>query len=139
MRALQEFGQGLASTEYGNAFNRAQAERTNIYNTLANIAGMGQGAVNTGVSTNMANAQNLGQLAIGAAQSQAAGQIGASNAWSNVFGNVGNMAFMQNYLKQQPSTVAAAGGYQIMPPTMPSGGYQNLESMGGLGGGIKGI
>jgi hypothetical protein len=50
LRGLEDYGQNLASTEYGNAFNRFQNERTNIYNTLANIAGMGQGAVNTGVT-----------------------------------------------------------------------------------------
>ena len=49
LRGLEEFGQNLASTEYGNAFNRFQGERGQIYNTLANIAGMGMGAVNTGV------------------------------------------------------------------------------------------
>ena len=82
LRGLTEFGQGLASTEYGNAFNRAQTERANIYNTLANIAGMGQGAVNTGVGAGQTTAQSLGQLAVGGAQAQAAGTVGAANAYS---------------------------------------------------------
>jgi hypothetical protein len=34
LRGLEDYGQNLASTEYGNAFNRFQNERTNIYNTL---------------------------------------------------------------------------------------------------------
>ena len=105
MRALQEFGQGLASTEYGNAFNRAQSERSNIYNTLANIAGMGQGAVNTGVAASQATAQNLGQLAVGGAQAQAAGTIGQANAITGPLTNIGNMAFLSQYLKPAASTL----------------------------------
>lgn len=90
LRALQDYSQGLASTEYSNAFNRFQTERGNIYNTLANIAGMGQGAVNTGVAAGQATAQNLGQLAVGAGQAQAAGTIGSANAIAGGLGGVGN-------------------------------------------------
>jgi len=93
MRALQEFGQGLASTEYGNAFARAQGERQNIYNTLANIAGMGQGAVNTGVQAQQALGQNLAGLTTGAAAAQAAGQVGAANAYSQAL--QGPMNYLQ--------------------------------------------
>jgi hypothetical protein len=94
LRALQDYSQGLASTEYSNAFNRFQTERGNIYNTLANIAGMGQNAVNTGVQAGQATAQNLGQLAVGAGQAQAAGTIGAANAIAGGIGGVGNAAQM---------------------------------------------
>ncbi len=92
LRALQDYSQGLASTEYSNAFNRFQTERGNIYNTLANIAGMGQGAVNTGVQAGQATAQNLGQLAVGGGQAQAAGTIGAANAIAGGIGGIGNAA-----------------------------------------------
>jgi hypothetical protein len=92
LRALQDYSQGLASTEYSNAFNRFQTERGNIYNTLANIAGMGQGAVNTGVQAGQATAQNLGQLAVGGGQAQAAGTIGAANALAGGIGGIGNAA-----------------------------------------------
>jgi hypothetical protein len=92
LRALQDYSQGLASTEYSNAFNRFQTERGNIYNTLANIAGMGQGAVNTGVQAGQATAQNLGQLAVGGGQAQAAGTMGAANALAGGIGGIGNAA-----------------------------------------------
>jgi hypothetical protein len=90
LRALQDYSQGLASTEYGNAFNRFQTERGNIYNTLANIAGMGQNAVNTGVQASQATAGNLGQLAVGGGQAQAAGTIGAANAYGNALSGIAN-------------------------------------------------
>jgi hypothetical protein len=43
LRGLTDYGQGLASTEYGNSFNRFQTDRGNIYNTLGNIAGYRHG------------------------------------------------------------------------------------------------
>ncbi len=102
LRGLTDYGQNLASTEYSNAFNRFQTERGNIYNTLANIAGMGQGAVNTGVSAGQATAQNLGTLGIGGAQAQAAGTIGAANAYSNALGNVSDLATATALTKMRP-------------------------------------
>lgn len=108
LRGLTEFGQGLASTEYGNAFNRAQTERANIYNTLANIAGMGQGAVNTGVGAGQSTAQSLGQLAVGGAQAQAAGTVGAANAYSQA------LQGPSNYL--QLSALTGRNPFVTTPP-----------------------
>lgn len=123
LRSLQEFGQNLASTEYAPAFNRAQAERTGIYNILANIAGMGQGSVNTGVQSNLATAQNVGALTVGGAQAQAAGTVGAANALTGGLQNTGNMLFLSQLLKPTPSTVAPAN-YSLS-------GAPRLDSMGG--------
>ena len=110
LRGLEEFGQNLASTEYGNAFNRFQNERTNIYNTLANIAGMGQGAVNTGVQASQQAAGNLGQLAVGQGQTMAAGTIGATNALAGGLQGAGNMLYL-NQLMQRPPAVTPPPGY----------------------------
>ena len=127
LRGLQEFGQGLASTEYANAFNRAQTERSNIYNTLANIAGMGQGSVNTGVGIGQNTAQNLGTLAVGGAQAQAAGTIGASNAWSNALQGPSNYLQLATLMGKNPfgvgGTNTAGQGYMggISPPSGGSG------------------
>jgi hypothetical protein len=112
LRALEEFGQGLASTEYGNAFNRFQTERGNIYNTLANIAGMGQGAVNTGVGLGTTTAQNLGTLGVGGAQAQAAGTVGAANAWQNA------MQGPSNYL--QLSALMGKNPFAFTPAVTPA-------------------
>lgn len=57
-KALQDFGQQSASQEYGSAYDRFNINQGNIYNRLANIAGMGQTAVGTqaGIGGNYANA-----------------------------------------------------------------------------------
>jgi len=111
LRALQDYSQGLASTEYSNAFNRFQTERGNIYNTLANIAGMGQGAVNTGVQAGQATAQNLGQLAVGGGQAQAAGTMGQANAYADALGGISNAGQMYGLGKS---------GYFKPPTTTPA-------------------
>jgi len=108
LRALNEFGQNLASTEYGNAFNRFQTELGNIYNTLANIAGMGQGAVNTGVQAGQNFAQQQTGIITGQAAAQAAGTVGQANAYAGALGNIGNMTFLSSMMK--PQTMAAASG-----------------------------
>jgi hypothetical protein len=109
LRGLEEFGQGLASTEYGNAFNRFQTERGNIYNTLANIAGMGQGAVNTGVTAGQNLAAQTTGLMTGQAAAQAAGQVGSANAISDALMGGTNMYYLNQLMNRQP-TVQTPGG-----------------------------
>jgi hypothetical protein len=118
LRGLEEFGQNLASTEYGNAFNRFQNERTNIYNTLANIAGMGQQSVNTGVQAGQNFAGQQTGLLTGQAAAQAAGQVGAANAISGGIGNVGNMAFLSSLMRPQPVAAATTPGAAMSTPLM---------------------
>ena len=117
MRALTDYGQNLASTEYGNAFNRFQTERGNIYNTLANIAGMGQGAVNTGVNAGQNFAAGQTGLITGQAAANAAGAVGSANALAGGFGGATN-AYLLNQL-MRPQT----------PAVTPPGGYGNYSSM----------
>jgi hypothetical protein len=100
MRALTDYGQNLASTEYGNAFNRFQTERGNIYNTLANIAGMGQGAVNTGVNAGQNFAASQTGLITGQAAAQAAGTVGQANAIGGAATNLGNMAYLNSLIRK---------------------------------------
>jgi hypothetical protein len=114
LRALTDYGQNLASTEYGNAFNRFQTERNNIYNTLANIAGMGQGAVNTGVNAGQNFAAQQTGLLTGSAAAQAAGTVGAANAYGGALSNVGNMAFLSSLMRPQAVAQPTPPGNQPM-------------------------
>jgi hypothetical protein len=57
MKGLQDYTQGYAGNAYQNAFNNYNAQRTNIYNQNAGLAGIGQNAV-----TGSGNAQ-LGNYA----------------------------------------------------------------------------
>ncbi len=83
LRELQRYGQGLASSEFGNYANR-----------LASIAGLGQtaalgggqlGATAAGqVGSSLAD---IGQSVMSGGQAQAEGIVGAGNALQQGFGN----------------------------------------------------
>jgi len=82
MKGINRFGQDLASTEYQNAFNRYQAERTARLNPLQSMAGMGQ----TTAATLGNSASNLGsnlganQMQLGQGLAQSYGNMGQARA-----------------------------------------------------------
>jgi hypothetical protein len=118
LKALNDYNQGAASTEYGNAFNRFQTGRSNIYNTLAGIAGIGQTA--QGQTNQLAQnvAGNIGQATIGSANAQAAGSIGAANAYGGALQGAANQYAMSQYLRP-------AGGVSIN--SMPIQGTSPID------------
>ncbi len=86
MRGLTRYGQGLASEEFGNAFNRYQAERAARLNPLQSLAGMGQTtAVNVAGQAGQFG-QAMGANIIGAGNARASGYMGTANAISNALG-----------------------------------------------------
>jgi hypothetical protein len=95
-RASQKF-----ATDYtlGTAMPQVIAQRQNIYNTLAGIAGIGQTGQTQVNQAGTTAAGNIGQAAIGGATAIGAGQIGAANAYANAYGNAGNSAMMYALLK----------------------------------------
>jgi hypothetical protein len=95
-RAAQKFA---IDYTLGTAMPQVIAQRQNIYNTLAGIAGIGQTA--QGQTTQLAQnvAGNIGQAAIGGATALGAGQVGAANAMAGAYGNIGNSAMMYALLK----------------------------------------
>lgn len=106
LKGLQDYTQGLASTEYGNAFDRYQKQRQNIYNTLASIAGIGQTG-QTATNTAATNATNAAtQLGIGSAAAQAAGNVGATQAYTNAINNATNNYTLASLLNQRGNVVA---------------------------------
>lgn len=92
-------------------------QRTGIYNTLANIAGIGQKAQEQG--TNIAS--NIGQLGVGGATALGAGQIGAANAMAGGYGQIGNAATLASLLSPQGgSNPITQGGATQMSPELQS-------------------
>ena len=101
LQGLQKYTQDYAGNAYQNAFTNYQNQRTNIYNTLAGIAGIGQQgqtATNT-AGSNLANAQS--QLGVGSAAAQAAGQIGTASAYGNALGSLGSGLTLATLLNQR--------------------------------------
>jgi hypothetical protein len=84
------------------------SQRTGIYNTLADIAKIGQGATGQTSTLGQNVASNIGQLTTGGASALGAGQVGAANAMAGAYGNIGNNFMLSQLLT--PQTTAATGG-----------------------------
>ena len=103
LKELAGFTTGAALQGYGDYWNR-----------LAGLASMGGNAAS-------GYAGNATDLITGAGNAQAAGQVGAGNAWSNAVTNIGNtgssLALYHALSSQQPMT------QQPIPSTNPTAGY----------------
>lgn len=84
-KALAGYGQGMANQEYGNYFNRLMG-MTNLGQNAAAMTGQAAQNYATGASNAFANIGNA----------QAAGAIGAGNAWGNSLGNIAGILQYQN-------------------------------------------
>jgi len=79
-KALTRYGQGFASNEFGN-----------VYNRIANIAGLGQvGATQSGNAALYGGAR-MGNAASEGANATAYGEINAGNAWANAGNQIAQM------------------------------------------------
>jgi hypothetical protein len=109
--ALLNFGTNLASTEYGNAWNRWLEGNNALYNRLAGIAGTGQTAASGttalgsnasgSIASNLLNtASNIGNININAANNIASSQLGQANTWGNTISGLGNLGgnMMNQYM-----------------------------------------
>lgn len=117
LAGLQDYTQGQASQEYGNAFNRFQTQRGNIYNTLAGIAGLGQTSLGQTGQMSTQTAANVGNAISNAGSAQAAGTIGAANAYGGAIQNAGNQYMLSQILK--PQTPTTPTGYGTPVPSNP--------------------
>jgi len=110
LKGAQDYTQGLASTEFGNAFNRFQTGRQNIYNTLAGIAGLGQNMTNTSAQSGGQAATAVGNTIQNLGAAQAGGTVGAANAITGGIQNAGNQYYLSQLLGSRKPAVTPAGG-----------------------------
>jgi uncharacterized protein YukE len=136
MKALTDYAQGDASSEYQNAFNRFQSSQKQTYDMLKGVSDSGQTAATTQAGVDTGTAKYVGDVGIGAAgyagdknvagsvyagnaginatnleasntlkaagytgdmqagtgRAQAAGDVGAANAWSGMLSGIGTAA-----------------------------------------------
>jgi hypothetical protein len=102
IKSLQDYTQDYAGNAYQQAFNNYQGQRTNIYNTLAGIAGLGQAANQTSAALSANTANAMSSLGVGAANASAAGTVGVANAIGGGVNSLGNMNYLSNLIN--PST-----------------------------------
>lgn len=96
LRNAQEYGQGMASQEFGNAYSRAidaynaDVARSNTgYNRLAGLAGVGQTAGTQIGNAGQSYATNAGNLMINQGDVQSNAMIAAERARRSAYGNIG--------------------------------------------------
>lgn len=130
LQGLTNYGQGAASQEFGNAFNRFQTQRTGIYNTLAGIAGIGQKAQEQTSQLAQNVTGNIGQATIGGGNAIAGGQVGYANAISGGLQGAANAYMLPSLLGSRgaPATnyVVAPSNYGITQNNPDMGGAQGL-------------
>lgn len=88
LRALTQYGQGFASNEYQNAYNRFNQDQQNRFGRLSQLAGFGQGANQLGAQAGQNYASQYGQNVQGAANAAGAADIAKANAFSGAVGNI---------------------------------------------------
>ncbi len=142
-KALERYGNDYATTKVNDVFNRQLTQygtnvntenmnRTNLYNRLAGLAGIGQtaagtsaglgnqfasnvGNTTTGTAANIANMNMAGTNAqqnylTSAAAARASGYVGGANAWSSALGGLSNLPYGYMSLSQLLKKPAPLGG-----------------------------
>ena len=124
MKGMEDYRQGLASQEYGNAFNRYQTNRANQLQPLGSLMSSGQAAAAGQADQAGQYGVNAGNMMGQAGQAMAAGQMGSANTMGNALASMGSMYQQQQLMnKFFPSSAAA-------PVTMGNAGYGDYTKMG---------
>lgn len=82
-KAMQSYGQNMASQEYGNAYNRALQNYNTNANTQLNLANIGRGAAGQTQNALVNNANNVSSTYMNNANNQAAQQNAIGTAQAN--------------------------------------------------------
>jgi hypothetical protein len=111
LKAITEFGQGLASTSYQQQLADYMAQQSQQFGELSSVAGSGQGAaVNLGAA-GQNYATSAGNDLTSAAAAKAAGTVGAGNAASAGITGAGNNFLLSQILSGSMGGSGAAAGY----------------------------
>lgn len=104
IKAGQRFGQDLASQEYMNAFNRAQAQLGTRLGALGSLYGAGQAATQQVSSQAGQYGENVGNLLMAGGAARASGYAGMANALNQALGQYVNYRQGQDYLNRRYPT-----------------------------------
>lgn len=125
LAGLEDYTQGQASQEYGNAFNRYQTQRGNIYNTLASIAGLGQTSLGQTTQAGTQAGTNLASLNVAGGNAAANGIASGTKALTGGLNSAGDYAFYNNLQNPANQTYTDTGGW--------SGGGSGVVNVPGQG------
>jgi hypothetical protein len=112
-KALAGYGQNMASQEYSNAYNRWSADRSNRFNQLASLAGMGQTSVQATGQAGAQATQFAGQSNMSGANAVAASKIQAANTVNSAAQSSLNYWQQANMMGQQANQGSGTNGGKI--------------------------
>ncbi len=112
LKALQDYGSDYASGEYGKAYDRFNNDRTQRFNRLATVAGIGQTATNNVGTAGANTANNISSNQIGAGNAAASGAIGQGNA---ITGGLSNLQSLYQLNQMNAGSGYARGGSTFVP------------------------
>lgn len=110
LKALDQFGQGLANTDYQQAFNNYTQQQQQLYSFLSGGVGTGANAAAGLGGFGAQTGANIGSNLIGAGNAQAAGQVGAANAATGGLNSLTQLAFLSQF---NPSAFGGGGGNPV--------------------------
>ncbi len=121
LKGMQDYAQGSASQEYGNAFNRYQTNRANQLAPLGSLMSSGQAAASNQAGSAGQYGVNAGNLMTQAGQAIGAGQLGMANTLAGGLGTAASAYQQQNnfnnYLaRQTPQNYAGNAGVDFLAP-----------------------
>jgi len=113
LRALQDYSQNFASSEYANAFNQFQTQRSNIYNNLLSIADMGLKGTTGQANAMIGTGTNVASLTNAAGNAQAASQIAQGQTYGNTAQGIANAGayYAMNNNQNLPGNAAYNNNY----------------------------
>ena len=108
-KALNNYAQGTAASNYQNVYQNALNQYLTNYNSQLGVAGLGAGVTEQGLALGQQGAQNAGNIFLtgGAQQGQdiqnaaaatASGYVGAGNALSGAAGNFSQLSLLNSLL-----------------------------------------
>ena len=113
MKGMEDYRQGLASQEYGNAFNRYQTNRANQLQPLGSLMSSGQAAAAGQAAQAGQYGVNAGNMMGQAGQSIAAGQMGSANTMGNALASMGSMYQQQQQQNQNQANFNSLFGSRV--------------------------
>lgn len=116
LKELSRYGQGFASNEYTNAYNRFNTDQSNRFNRLSSVAGLGQTAAGTIAQLGSNDAQIQSNNIIAGGNARASGYVGTANAIN------GGVQSLGNFYQQQQMMKFMGGGTGGYSPSFQSGG-----------------
>lgn len=116
LKGITQYNQDFASQEFGNAFNRFNINKTNRFNRLATVAGLGQTSANTLGNAGQNFAQNVGNNATNLGNSIGSASLYGGRQLNNAIQQGANS--ISNYLSNRiptPNPMQGWGGTTADP------------------------